>query len=211
MRNRVIRFSCRSRRAANSCRLCLSGIRGPFRVSNMRPIGDSARLPVRQVDNSTGLKDSGTTLQPGATVGCLSDAITERQNRSVPVSTFPNPGVQHGCSPESILNPRRGNNENPHTRLDFPGGLRLNRHSNPAQLFLLMANAEHLALLQQGAAIWNDWRKRNPASLPDLRQADLIEANLSQADLSEASLIGAYAANTTLRADPVRLRKAKVT
>jgi hypothetical protein len=36
-----------------------------------------------------------------------------------------------------------------------------------------MANAEHLALLQQGTAIWNDWRIRNPGSLPDLRQANL--------------------------------------
>ena len=54
---------------------------------------------------------------------------------------------------------------------------------NPAQLFLFMANLEHLAL--QGTAIWNDWRRRKPEFLPDLS-----EANLAGADLSEANLGG---------------------
>jgi uncharacterized protein YjbI with pentapeptide repeats len=54
-----------------------------------------------------------------------------------------------------------------------------------------MANVEHLALLQQGTVIWNDWRKRNPVSLPDLRGADLSDADLSGALLSEAFLSSA--------------------
>jgi uncharacterized protein YjbI with pentapeptide repeats len=51
-----------------------------------------------------------------------------------------------------------------------------------------MANADHLALLQQGTEIWNDWRIRNPGSLPDLSLANLSGANLRQADLSRADL-----------------------
>jgi uncharacterized protein YjbI with pentapeptide repeats len=51
-----------------------------------------------------------------------------------------------------------------------------------------MANSEHLALLQQGVAIWNEWRIKNPGSLPDLSGADLSEANLRQAQLSAADL-----------------------
>jgi uncharacterized protein YjbI with pentapeptide repeats len=70
-----------------------------------------------------------------------------------------------------------------------------------------MANDQHLALLRQGAAIWNEWRDRNPGVMPDLGEADLnraelqnanlgdailIDANLSRADLSRANLSRAY-------------------
>jgi hypothetical protein len=51
-----------------------------------------------------------------------------------------------------------------------------------------MANPDHLALLQQGAGIWNDWRRRNPGTLPDLSDADLNGANLRKANLSRANL-----------------------
>jgi uncharacterized protein YjbI with pentapeptide repeats len=51
-----------------------------------------------------------------------------------------------------------------------------------------MANAEHLALLKQGTAIWNDWRKRNPRSFLDLGGANLKGADLSFADLGFAEL-----------------------
>ena len=58
-----------------------------------------------------------------------------------------------------------------------------------------MANAEHLALLQQGVAVWNEWRKNNPGethlSGAYLRGADLRKANLSKAKLSRANLRGA--------------------
>jgi hypothetical protein len=46
-----------------------------------------------------------------------------------------------------------------------------------------MANAEHLAILQQGTAIWNDWRIRNPGPFPDLSRASLSRADLRQANL----------------------------
>jgi hypothetical protein len=82
-----------------------------------------------------------------------------------------------------------------------------------------MANAEHLALLKQGTAIWNDWRISNPEALPDLsradlswelwwanrtrnanltREADLSGADLSRADLGEANLGGANLSGANL-------------
>jgi uncharacterized protein YjbI with pentapeptide repeats len=61
-----------------------------------------------------------------------------------------------------------------------------------------MANAEHLALLRQGTAIWNDWRIRNPGSLPDVGGADLSGANLSQANLKETKLWGANLSGANL-------------
>jgi uncharacterized protein YjbI with pentapeptide repeats len=85
----------------------------------------------------------------------------------------------------------------------FSLGPRLNRPPSP--LFSFMANAEHLALLQQGTAFWNDWRTKNPESLPDLneaklRAADLSGANLSKADLSKADLSGADLGQANLSA-----------
>jgi uncharacterized protein YjbI with pentapeptide repeats len=61
-----------------------------------------------------------------------------------------------------------------------------------------MANPEHLALLQQGTAIWNDWRKRNPGSLPDLSGANLRQANLDGANLCGANLSGANLSGANL-------------
>jgi uncharacterized protein YjbI with pentapeptide repeats len=75
-----------------------------------------------------------------------------------------------------------------------------------------MASQKHLDLLRQGTKVWNKWRERNPASLPDLSgailvgadlvginlfgvnlvTADFSGANLSNANLIEAKLIGAY-------------------
>jgi uncharacterized protein YjbI with pentapeptide repeats len=56
-----------------------------------------------------------------------------------------------------------------------------------------MADEEHVALLKQGAKVWNKWRKENPDVIPklsysDLRRADLRKANLSKADLEQANL-----------------------
>jgi uncharacterized protein YjbI with pentapeptide repeats len=51
-----------------------------------------------------------------------------------------------------------------------------------------VANDEHLALLRRGTAIWNEWRRHNSDSKPDLREADLREADLVAADLSGADL-----------------------
>jgi len=41
-----------------------------------------------------------------------------------------------------------------------------------------MANAKHLARLEQGVAAWNAWRRRSPTVNPDLSRAFLIEAEL---------------------------------
>jgi uncharacterized protein YjbI with pentapeptide repeats len=66
-----------------------------------------------------------------------------------------------------------------------------------AKPFESVADEEHLKIIRQGVAAWNDWRKKNPELLkPDLREADLrpitLEgANLQGADLWMADLEGA--------------------
>jgi len=56
-----------------------------------------------------------------------------------------------------------------------------------------VASEEHLKILQQGVAVWNDWREKNPEVVhPDLGDADLRKANLHRADLHEADLSGAW-------------------
>jgi uncharacterized protein YjbI with pentapeptide repeats len=52
-----------------------------------------------------------------------------------------------------------------------------------------MADEEHLKILRQGVAAWNEWRKTSRKLRPDLSEADLHEAHLSEADLSGANLI----------------------
>jgi len=54
-----------------------------------------------------------------------------------------------------------------------------------------MPNDEHLALLRQGTAIWNEWRTRALDISPDLSDADLGHANLSGANFRETFLIRA--------------------
>ena len=41
-----------------------------------------------------------------------------------------------------------------------------------------MANQEHLELLKQALAKWNEWQAANPG-VPNLEKADLVDANLS--------------------------------
>jgi hypothetical protein len=55
-----------------------------------------------------------------------------------------------------------------------------------------MANQEHLELLKQGAAPWNEWYKQHREIRPDLSYARLNGADLSYADLSYASLNGVH-------------------
>ncbi|HXD31614.1 MAG TPA: pentapeptide repeat-containing protein [Pyrinomonadaceae bacterium] len=67
-----------------------------------------------------------------------------------------------------------------------------------------MANSEQLEILQQGAEIWNEWRRENPGIKPDLRKAELRHAklegvNLSNADLWEAQLYKANLDGADLR------------
>ena len=62
-----------------------------------------------------------------------------------------------------------------------------------------MANEEHLNLLQQGNAVWNEWRKKNPALVANLRRAHLSRANLAGANLTGANLSAAELWNSNLR------------
>jgi uncharacterized protein YjbI with pentapeptide repeats len=54
-----------------------------------------------------------------------------------------------------------------------------------------MADEEHLKIIRQGVAAWNDWRVKNRELEPDLRGADLKKADLSEVGLSYANLRGA--------------------
>jgi hypothetical protein len=51
-----------------------------------------------------------------------------------------------------------------------------------------VANEEHLKILRQGVAAWNDWRKKNPELRPDLGGARFTDENLRGADLHAANL-----------------------
>ena len=65
-----------------------------------------------------------------------------------------------------------------------------------------MANNEHIALLKQGVAAWNAWRRDNPHVRPDFSGADLRGANLTPADemgVSGADLRGANFSGADLR------------
>jgi uncharacterized protein YjbI with pentapeptide repeats len=56
-----------------------------------------------------------------------------------------------------------------------------------------MANAQHLALLQQGVEVWNAWRANHHSyeTLVDLVGVNFSGVNLSHANLSRANLTGA--------------------
>lgn len=51
-------------------------------------------------------------------------------------------------------------------------------------------DAEHLAILRQGAEVWNAWRGKNPGLRPDLTGLNLAGANLGGAFLADAILAG---------------------
>lgn len=61
-----------------------------------------------------------------------------------------------------------------------------------------MANAEHVAILEQGVEVWNQWRKEKRNVRPDLSEADLNDANLSGINLSDANLSGADLIEATI-------------
>lgn len=61
-----------------------------------------------------------------------------------------------------------------------------------------MANPEHLAILKQGAEVWNRWREENSHIRPDLTEADLREAILLDANLKAANLNGTFLAGARL-------------
>jgi uncharacterized protein YjbI with pentapeptide repeats len=56
-----------------------------------------------------------------------------------------------------------------------------------------MANPDHIAVLQRGVEIWNQWRRDSHSVVPDLRDADLsgmdfVNANFYEADFRNACL-----------------------
>jgi hypothetical protein len=61
-----------------------------------------------------------------------------------------------------------------------------------------MANAEHLALLEQGPEAWNAWRDAHPGIAPELSGADLRGRRLLGAKLAGAQLSRAHLAEATL-------------
>ena len=62
-----------------------------------------------------------------------------------------------------------------------------------------MANSEHLNKLRGDLNDWNEWRKDNPETRPDLRSAPLEGADLVNANLSGANLLGAHLNGAGLR------------
>jgi uncharacterized protein YjbI with pentapeptide repeats len=63
-----------------------------------------------------------------------------------------------------------------------------------------MAVKEHLKILRQGVAAWNEWREKNPEVLrPDLSSANLRRANLRGAKLHQADLSWADLREADLR------------
>jgi uncharacterized protein YjbI with pentapeptide repeats len=54
-----------------------------------------------------------------------------------------------------------------------------------------VASEEHLQIIRQGVAAWNDWRRKNSQLRPDLSEATLSWEALSGADFSLANLIRA--------------------
>lgn len=51
-----------------------------------------------------------------------------------------------------------------------------------------MANRAHLQMLEKGVDAWNNWRFKNPKTIPDLSRATLNDRALSGVDLSKANI-----------------------
>ncbi len=62
-----------------------------------------------------------------------------------------------------------------------------------------MANRQQLSILKQGVPSWNEWRKKNPDTRPDLYEAALSSANLRGANLAGANLAGAELSSANLQ------------
>jgi hypothetical protein len=62
-----------------------------------------------------------------------------------------------------------------------------------------MANKQQLSILKQGALPWNEWRKKNPATRPELNEVSLASINLQGANLRGANLEGAELASADLQ------------
>lgn len=76
-----------------------------------------------------------------------------------------------------------------------------------------MANEEHVRVLGQGVAVWNQWRAQNSAVIPDLSGIEIDELHLDWIDLSFANLSGARLVEARLcwaNLSAVRLRGANL-
>ncbi|NTV26193.1 MAG: toll/interleukin-1 receptor domain-containing protein [Chlorobiaceae bacterium] len=62
-----------------------------------------------------------------------------------------------------------------------------------------MANSEHLAILKEGVAVWNRWRRDHADILPDLTGARLDGRNLHRVNVGGADLRGADLKHADLR------------
>jgi uncharacterized protein YjbI with pentapeptide repeats len=62
-----------------------------------------------------------------------------------------------------------------------------------------MANPDHINILKQGVAAWNNWRIKNRKITPQLNQAELNGAALSGSDFRGANLIAATLKGSILR------------
>lgn len=66
-----------------------------------------------------------------------------------------------------------------------------------------MARSEHIEILRHGVEIWNRWRRENPETIPDLRDASLRGAVLRGVHFQDALLQGADLEGADLQAaDP---------
>lgn len=62
-----------------------------------------------------------------------------------------------------------------------------------------MASEKHLALLRQGVSVWNEWRRSNPDTTPDLSGASLEGTYLENVNFAGANLAGADLSKCLLR------------
>lgn len=72
-----------------------------------------------------------------------------------------------------------------------------------------MANPKHLEILRQGVQAWNEWRKHNPQTIPDLSRTDLSTwtfagFELNNVNLNAANLFGVTFANSNLNESTLR-------
>ncbi|MDJ0902581.1 MAG: pentapeptide repeat-containing protein [Xenococcus sp. MO_188.B8] len=75
-----------------------------------------------------------------------------------------------------------------------------------------MVNPTHLAILQQGVEVWNNWRRENPEIKPNLRGAKLNSqrlegANFSRVDIRGANFSKAYLAGSNFTEAKAGLQK----
>lgn len=75
-----------------------------------------------------------------------------------------------------------------------------------------MANEEHLEILKQGVAVWNEWRNRNRFylhAIPDLKEANLERVSLEGADFSSAHFDAANLTGANLTGASLKLANFK--